>query len=323
MGVGLLSTVPGAALFPTADVKPDGLALLLPIVVIGLLNGFYNAFFWTTQRSLFLHRLGTNDTGQQYGNFQIFVTVFLKLGIVVGGWLLEAGGFVALLALSAGVAFAANHYLANANPTARLPPFTLTSLRGSLRLQDGHHSQIVFRVDGIFLYLESHFWTLSLFLLVNEDFSKLGIAVVVLALVFAVIFYLIKNHIDKLPAQQVFKVAVGLYALSWLLRSTLNSESLDDSVGASMLVTLVVITFFSSFFRLAFNKLFFDVAKHSDSMEYLLAKSYSSQAWLAGVFMTLGGVLWFAPDGQETHLQLIYIPAAILSLLYLKYRTID
>jgi len=55
-----------------------GAPILFGVLLLGTLSGAYNAWFWTTQRTLFLSMTQTTNTGRQYGNFQIFVTVFLK-----------------------------------------------------------------------------------------------------------------------------------------------------------------------------------------------------------------------------------------------------
>ena len=358
--VGLFTMVPGSGLFQTqpAGESVASAGLLMAAISIGLFNGIYNAFFWTTQRTLFIELLGKNDTGRQYGNFQIFVTLFLKAGILLGGFLLDSGGFVWLLAISAGISGASGIWLARSATSNRI--LNQQSLRvgnrQSLTYSDQRGSRQAFAIDGIFLYLESHFWTLSLFLLVHEDYSRLGFAVVLLAAGFAVMFYLIKNRIDKQLIERVYKASVYLYLMSWLLRLTLtdsslsggadNSTAVSDGVNSvidsgisagndaaqiagasssagqngSLLITLLVITFFSSFFRLTFNKRFFDVARQEGAVNYLLMKSYSSQ-WVLGLFFTLLSVLLFniAIDVQTTF-QVAYAFAALLSLVYLGYR---
>jgi hypothetical protein len=185
----------------------------------------------------------------------------------------------------------------------------------SLAYADARGSRPVFMIDGLFLYLESHFWTLTLFLVVREDYGRLGIAVVGLAVVFAALFYLIKNRIDQLAVDQVYRAAVWLYAASWLLRFTLSGES----SGPSLWAALILITFCSSFFRLAFNKRFFDIARHHDGVRYLLIKSYSSQLWLGIGFLFIAAVLLLLPVNQEHLLQYLYLPAALLSVVYLRY----
>lgn len=319
--VGFFTTTPGAALFPetSAQLSNPSFKLALAAATIGLLNGLYNAFFWTTQRCLFVQQLGANDTGKQYGNFQIFVTLFLKFGILLGGLLLDKGGFVWLLALSAGVGFAASSYLSTRLEHGEAKRHDTTTLFTSLRFRDNCGSRPVFAIDGIFLYLESHFWTLSLFLVVREDFSRLGIAVVLLALSFAVVFLLIKNRIDQLPADRVFKAAVWLYAASWVLRATLGMET----TGADVLSALVFITFCSSFFRLAFNKRFFDIAKNTDSHGYLLIKSYCSQTYIGVSFLLLALCLQSGLVQDLHALQYGYLPAALLALTYLRYRRLQ
>lgn len=319
--VGLYTVVPGMALFqmPGDSVTTAATGkLVIAAMVIGIFNGLYNAFFWTTQRTLFLQQLGHNDTGKQYGNFQIFVTVFLKLGILLGGFLLDSGGFVWLLAMSAGIGAASNLWLSNATRGKRPlnPTKVSTNSRQAFVFTDKRGSRLAFAIDGIFLYLESHFWTLSLFLIVKQDFSRLGIAVVLLALGFAVLFFVIKNRIDRLAIEKLYKAAVVLYVCSWLLRFTLSEEA----TGTSLLVTLMVITFFSSFFRLAFNKRFFDVARQEGAVTYLLLKSYSSQ-WVLGLFFALLGTAFFIwPTDAQFTLQIIYLFAALLSLVYFVYK---
>ena len=288
----------------------DSLLSLLPLAII---NGVYNAFFWTTQRTLFISVTSHNNTGRQYGNFQIFVTVFLKIGLLAGGLLLDAGGIKWLILLSALVGLGSSLWFYRVVADTPLDQFNGTDLSQSLRYNDAHHSRRIFLVDGLFLYLESHFWTLSLFLLVKQDYSRLGMTVVVLALVFSVLFFAIKNIIDKYSGVIVYSVAVALYVASWLVRAVIN----PDTSMHWILVALVLITFCSSFFRLAFNKRFFDIAMAGSRTQYLLVKSYVSQLVLGLAYLCLASVLFIWPDAISfTHL---YLTAAVLALLYTGY----
>lgn len=281
------------------------------ILAIGLLNGFYNAFFWTTQRTLFAGQLGQNDTGRKFGNFQIFVTVILKIGILAGGFLLDRGGLLWLLILSALISVVGAWRLAaHVGTDGPLPAISPVSLRQSLSFRDDRGSRPVFLVDGVFLYLESHFWTVSLFLFVDEDFARLGLIVVILALVFSALFYLIKNSIDQVSVDVVFRWAVMVYALSWVLRYFFDSS----------IVLLIVITFCSSFFRLAFNKRFFDVVTGSGGLSYLLVKSYASQFWLAAGFFLFAASIYLADIDPPTGLGIAYLIATFLTFTYLRYR---
>jgi len=283
------------------------------VVVIGILNGCYNAFFWTTQRTLFANRLGQNDTGRKFGNFQIFVTIILKIGILAGGFLLDRGGLVWLLGLSAMVSLIGSwHLIRHVGAAETIPEFAPTSMRESLSFTDQRRSRSVFMVDGIFLYLESHFWTVTLFLFVQEDFSRLGVVVVILALVFSALFYLIKNSIDRVSVDVVYRWAVGAYAVSWLLRYHFSSS----------ILLLIVITFCSSFFRLAFNKRFFDVVSEGGGIPYLIVKSYVSQLFLAVAFFIFAGMLWLTDTDPFTGLGMAYLFATVLSFVYLRYRRI-
>ncbi len=289
----------------------DGSAKIL--LLLGVANGVYNAFFWTTQRTLFIEITTNSNTGRQYGNFQIFVTVFLKVGLLVGGFLLDAGGLLWLLLLSTVVALVASLAAYNTLGDRPLDQFGVVTLKDSLQFDDKHHSRRVFLIDGLFLYLESHFWTLSLFLLVNEDYSSLGLTVILLAVAFSLIFYAIKNTIDRYSGANIYTLAVILYAGSWLLRALITPETPMHWI----LTLLVLITFCSSFFRLAFNKRFFDIAKQSAGTRYLLIKSYTSQLVLGLAYLGLAAGLFMYHQGAD--FSAIYIVAAIFALLYFAY----
>lgn len=288
----------------------------LAIVLIAIANGLYNGFFWTTQRTLFLQLLGNNDSGKRYGNFQIFVTVFLKMGILIGGWLLDAGGLPWLLALSTLIGGASSWWFYKHANHEALHQQPVVTLKNALTYRDARGSKPVFMSDGFFLFLESHYWTLSLFLLADENFAKLGFIVVVLAILFGVLFYLIKNTIDGFAVSLVFRVSVFLYAASWIARSFV-SEALSTQ---TLLFMLLVVTFCSSFFRLAFNKRFFDIAHATTGIEYLLIKSYLSQFYLGIGFIVTAIVLWATDLTTSTTLIPMYWLAAVASFVYLSYR---
>lgn len=315
-----------ALLLVTVLIKPSNAQSASPLLIaalavfLGFASGTYNAWFWTTQRTLFLAMTQATNTGRQYGNFQIFVTVFLKVGILIGGLLLDSNnGRIGFLLLNLAIMTGMIVWYRNALGEEKLnlsegPNITL---RGSFSYRDQCRSFSVFLLDGIFLFLESHFWLLSLFLVVQEDFSSLGLTVVALALFFAVTFYLLKNMIDKLTGNSVYLAATALYALSWLLRAYVDAEM----TRTALLISLMIITFCSSFFRLAFNKRFFDLARSHNNTDYLLVKSYLSQCVIAVFYGALALALFVSGDSGTGYFPAIYTVAAVLSIGYGMYRT--
>ena len=286
------------------------------LLTLGITYGVYNSFFWTTQRALFFDLIDLESSGKKYGNFQIFVGVLLQAGILIGGFLLEKTNFIYLLWVSAVLALIGFFVVTRTKPRY---PKTL-SLHKSLKLQevfnfkDQENSKLIFVVDGFFLFAESFFWLITLFLLAHESFSELGVMVLSLAVIFGVLFYLLKNVIDRLGRKRVYTLAVGLYVLSWVLRAVAH-----DQLSLELLyLFLVLITFCTSFFRLAMNKRFYDLAKLTLSHDYLVLKSYYSQISIALVF----GVFGFATyqsQGSEKLLTPIYWVAAVFALTYFLY----
>jgi len=151
-------------------------------------------------------------------------------------------------------------------------------------------------------------------MLTNQDFARLGIIVIALALVFAVAFFVAKNTIDSYTGSKVYRVATVLYAISWLLRAAADG---DQSLQTLFLL-LLLITFFSSFFRLSFNKRFYDVAMARQPRSYLIIKSYYTQCCVAIIFFGIATAAAIINNDAIT-LPLIYGISALISLIYLFY----
>jgi len=288
--------------------------------LIALLNGGYGCLYWMTQRILFFSAVSPQNSGRNFGNFQIFVLVVLKMGIFAGSMILENFGLGTVCFLSLIVVIVAlGVFLLSSEDSLEIPP--LLQMQQPVRLpdlmsfKDKFGSRLVFAMDGVFLYLESYFWLISLFLLVGESFVKLGLVVIFLALILSGLFYLVKNRIDRLQVQKVYRASVLLYALSWVMRGSITGD-MNFSLQMGM---IVLIAFCTSFFRLAFNKRFFDLAGSSTGFNYLFIKSYYSQFFLAIAFLILAAILEKFSKGEEL-LPLLYWSVAGLTFLYLNYK---
>ena len=286
------------------------------LLALGLTYGAYNCFYWTTQRALFFDLIDIESSGRKYGNFQIFVGVSLQVGIVIGGLLLELTNFIYLLIVSTLIAGAGFYLIMHSKPEY---PKTLSehdSLKFSeiLKFNDHEHSRLIFVVDGLFLFAESFFWLITLFMLAHESFSTLGIIILSLALIFGILFYLLKNSIDRLGKKRVYIFAVFLYIASWILRAMV-----DDAMPLNlMFVYLVAITFSTTIFRLAMNKRFYDLAKLTRSHDYLVLKSYYTQITIIFMFGFFG-FFTYQFESSETLLAPLYWMSAVLAFAYLLY----
>ena len=290
--------------------------IFLPL--FALLNGMYNCFFWIIQRVLFFETISPQNSGQKFGNFQIFVFIILKAGIFTGGILLEKNGFLSVYLVSGFIALLGILLFTFQTQSPRLPRALLhdspLSLSHLIHFRDRFRSKLIFAIDGVFLFLESYFWLISLFLIMRESFWHLGILVIILTLTFSIFFFIIKNTIDRISKQKVYVLAVFLYATSWLLRGWL-----PDQLPLPQLFThLVIITFCTSFFRLAFNKRFFDLAKQTTAYHYLFMKSYYSQFFIAVSFAVLG-LVFSNIRAVEHALKYSYWLAGCIALVYLLY----
>lgn len=316
------------------------LPLTASLFLVALLNGTYLCFYWTSQRTLFTQLENQQEqgtaTGNNFGNFQIVVMVLLKVGILLSAFLLEQGYEIILLALSLIIATLGVFSLSANEKAEEIAELNLSNNAISI----DKPTSIVFYLDGAFLYLESYFWLLSLYLIAQQDIMQLGFLVVGLTLLLAALFWLIKGRIDAFPVNTVFRLAIIGYAASWLLRGILGSDT--DLMPASAEINypvILLIAFLTSFFRLSFNKRFFDHARllKTNSSEtnsskenpfitiqYLLDKSTLSQLGIFVFFTVLGIVLFnlsmttplSISTSINSQLSWIYTAAAPVVLLY-------
>ena len=289
------------------------------ILSIGaLINGAAGCFYWSTQRILFQAITSDKNTGNTFGNFQMLVVLALKFGILIGSFLLDSEYIKSLVFLSFSASLVGFYLLHNLlKQTDRLlttkqpAAFSLSEI---LAFKDKYHSKKIFMVDGLFLFLESYFWVLTLYMLTKENLAKLGLLIVILSLLLLVIFFVVKKVIDKVNAQRIFIISIAGYALSWFLRGELDLQTDNVSLYTGMLL----ITFLSSFFRLAFNKRFYDIASADKPIYYILCKSYYSQFMLI-FFFSLIALLASIGKDPLNQLQILYdlsIPLVFVYFLY-------
>lgn len=295
-----------------ASVRP-----LLPL--IGLLNGIYNCFFWISNRILFLETLHQTDIGKKYGNFQIIVAIVLKMGIISGGLLLDNHGLLSILLFSLFIVITGFMLLFSPSmvPTHHLISlnFKRFSLKQLLQFNDKFRSKLIFSIDGLFLFLESYFWILTLFFMVNQSFLELGAVVIFLMVIFGILFYFIKDRIDKMPTGLMYRITVFLYILSWIFRGLIT-----ENLGLPILfILLVFISFFTSLFRLSFNKQFFEIARSTSQTKYILFKSLYSQFFLAIQFSIIG-LLFYLTTSAEFSLNYLYFTSSVIATTYFFYR---
>lgn len=286
------------------------------LVVLGLCYGIYNCFFWTSQRALFFEIITPQNSGRQYGNFQLFVGALLQVGILLGGLLLEVDNFIYIVVLSSIVAVS-GFMIVLVNKPEYPPTLNRTAViqfREIIGFTDQDASKTFFVVDGCYLFLESFFWVVSLFLIAHESFTALGIMVLSLAVIFGILFYLLKNTIDRCGRKKLYQLAVVLYAVSWALRALVGEQASLEL----LFIVLVFITFSTSMFRLVLNKRFYDIAKSTFAHRYLVLKSYYSQITIFVVFLIFGWALLYFGIGASI-LTPVYWLAAVFSLIYWQY----
>ena len=291
----------------------------LLLSVGALINGAAGCFYWSTQRILFQSITSNKNSGNTFGNFQIVVVLCLKVGILLGSFLLDSDYVSTLIFISFSASlvgfYSLNKLLNNSDNLLTItqpPAFSMTEI---LAFKDNYRSKSVFMVDGLFLFLESYFWVLTIYMLTKESLTTLGIVIVALSLLLAIIFFVIKRVIDNINAQRLFFISILGYALAWFLRGELSFQDNPLIVYGGMLL----IAFLSSLFRLAFNKRFYDIASVERPIYYILCKSYYSQFMIIILFALIA---LFVPLTEQPlqQLQQLYYLSIPLVFVYFVYQ---
>ncbi len=293
------------------------------LIILAIFYGFYNCFFWITKRYIFSMYTEKKSVGNAFGNIQILWFILVKVGILFSSFFLEYDVYWYIFALMTAISlFSLWHFLKyeqDLKIRSKKQQEVPLKLRDIISFKDNYNSKYVFILDGPFLYFESFFWVLTLFFISQESFRDLWLLAIWLALSFSIIFWLIKEYIDHLNAKKLFTLAVILYSIWWGLRSITN----DIEYTSILYAIIICITFFSTFFRLVFNKNFFVLSKESPSQKYLLLKSYYSQAMVAITFSLFAFASIYIDMPLEELLLWSYLLVCPLSLLYFVYHTGD
>ncbi|MBT4937175.1 hypothetical protein HON22_04620 [Candidatus Peregrinibacteria bacterium] len=272
-------------------------------------------------RFLFFEITKKHNSGKTFGNFQILVLIFLKISMLGSAFFIEKEQFLILLFLSIIVILYGNFQFSQ----AIISQDTLESIKKyqPLKIKDikdffQHPSFSMFVIDGVFLYLESFFWVVTLYLVAGESFASVALLIIALSLIFGAIHWKIKSILDTIPYQKLFLFLVALYAFSWILRSmVLEIESLS-----LLALLLIFIAFSTILFRLTLNKRFYDNARSQSGQQYMIMKSYITQASLSVFFLILGYIAMQSTNNISA-LNIFYLGAAPLAIMYMKYPGYD
>ena len=288
--------------------------------IVSIMYGTYMCWYYTLHRILFIHITTQNTTGKTFGSFQVFVFLILKATLLISAFFLEKEScillfFLSLLFSCIGMIF---FYFKSFSfqKAQEILHYKIISFK-KIRYFLFHSSGFMFVIDGIFLYLESFFWVITLYFIANGNFIYTAALIVILSFFFAIIHWLLKNKIDHISGHMLFQICVFLYAGAWVIRSFI----IDISSFIILSIGLVVVTFSTVLFRLTLHKRFYDNARKFPYYEYMIAKSYITQFSLSLFFLLMSLFLFHnMPDMKS--FDWFYLVFAMLSLGYLRYKKI-
>lgn len=286
-----------------------------PLILLGLLNGVFNCCYWMLQRVLFNTISNNKNSGRLFGNLQLFLGFSLKLGILISGYLMVSNPWL-IFSLSSVISITFS-YIAYKDVSAHQMVYTtpsqeiMGSHQSNFKVSISWKDKFIFIIDGPFLYLESYLWVLSIYLLTDGSNEAFSITVIAISLALGVIFFFVKNIIDKQEQQQFYQLTIVLYLLSWLARGFV-----DPQWNAFMIsLVLLTIAFATALFRLYFNKRFYDRAKQHASYQYIYCKSLYSQISI-GVFFAILAFTFADNTLTLNHLYWLVLPITLIYFIY-------
>lgn len=290
------------------------------LLILGFFNGIYLSLFWTIQRLTFLTTINEKNLGKQISNIQLFIMFISKIGILIGGFILENLGFkyvflITIILLSLSTLYTIFHKTQSQNYTfTHYKPHTLKEI---LTFKDNHNSKLIFIFDGLFLYIESYIWLLVIFLYVGS-FFELGILIILFSVIFITIYSFIRKIIDKTPEKKLIKYKTIIYGFGWFLAGIF--VFIENTKLQSVLI--LFIAFFNILFRLTFNKIFFKISKNTLKERYIFLKSYYSQFVIFLGFLTFSGIFYYFENNYKIF-GIIFFIAFLLSPIYLKLKPFE
>lgn len=287
------------------------------LLMVGILSGIYLSFFLIIQRLLFLNSIEHSNIGEKFANIQIFVLLVSQIAILLGSYILENFDFKIVYSLSIILLFFSIILISKGNVKnlkfeEQKQAYSVMTLNTIFNFTDKYNSKFIFSIDGIFLYLETYFWLLVIFLFLKSNFLSAGIMIILVTLVFYIFYLFIRRIVDKSNLKILFKMAVVFYSLSWILRFFFDLSP-DDSISYLL---IIIIGFLSMFFRLVYNKAFFKIAKETILARYIFLKSYYSQFFISCSFLIFG-LLFLLFDQSEQVFKGIFLAFSLLTFLYL------
>jgi MFS family permease len=284
------------------------------IIMLGVLSGIYLSLFWILQRYFFLNTLSPGNIGRQFGNLQIFVGLSSQIATFLGAYLLEFYDFTTIYIISMSLLLASTAYGIIKGSSQTFKNLKRNTFSDIINFKDASNSKRIFIIDGIFLFLESHFWLLIIFLFAKGNFFEVGKIITLLAIIFFAAYVVIKNKIDRISLEKIWPLSIILYAASWILRYVF--VLIENPAGQYLLIYLI--GFLTLFFRLSFNKIFFEKARSTSGITYILMKSYYSQAFIFVAFLGIS-VIFQVFNESILVFNGLFIAASALSFMYLEY----
>ena len=232
--------------------------------------GMYIAFFWPAFHSEMALNGTKSHRGSEVGTLQIITTILRSFGPFIGGVILGTLGYWDLLiTISVIVSIGLIPLLFTQDIKLKNYDFGFRDYIRLIKSKKHNLAKIAFAAEGI----EGHalgvfIWPIIVFLLLGQDFVKLGILLTVVSLIGVMFIFYFKKYIDKNNKNKILKVTTKLLSLHWFFKALILSfggvflffvESLSKLIGGV--------------FGLSFMSIFYNNAKKAgEYMDYIILR---------------------------------------------------
>lgn len=257
--------------------------------------GLYAVVFWPAFHSEIAANGSKKHRTNEIGTLQIIITLFGTIAPMIGGILLDAKNYLYLLI------FASTILLIGMIPLLLAKDIKLKhynfGYKDYLRIIKSKKYKItkkIFTYDGFNNIIVITIWPIILFTLLNQSFARYGTLMAILSFISIIVMLYLKKYFEKKSKEKYLKHTGKVLSFNWILKSVVFLIGLPFLYFVESIYKLT-----DNVFKMLFNSIYYNNAKNTDHMEYILVGEiyFRAAKILFGIFV-IGILLIFGESIQ-------------------------
>ena len=258
--------------------------------------GFYLSLFWPAFHSEIAVNGSSKHRGSQVGTLQSITIMFTVFAPLIGGFVLQYLGYFNLLIFASFfVVVGVIPLLLTRDIKLKHYEFKHSDYIKFIKNDKNKKAKIAFKSEGLETALTLQLWPLILFMLVSGSFLILGSILSFVSLVSVVIIILIKPYFDRKSKSKILILIAKFLSLNWFFRVII--------IFFTSIFLYFIETFgklLNSLYNLTFTSMFYNNAKKSNYMDYIIFREFNVHGAKIMFFLVLIPMFLFFGENKYT-----------------------